>query len=106
MAQHLGQCEDDVEVGNGQHVVQLRVEPTRAGGGLTLGTVPIAAGVVGIATMAAAIAGFFMAAQGSGSAGSDVAQGAALLGTERSAPSLQKRAPASSKDMAQVQPLR
>ena len=46
-AQRLGQGEHDVEVRDREQILALSIEPALGGRGLTLRTVPIAAGVVG-----------------------------------------------------------
>ena len=46
--------EDDMDVGGGQQFATARLKPTIAGAGLTLGTVPIAAGIEGDGTIPAA----------------------------------------------------
>ena len=75
----VGQGEDDVEVRHRQQVGGLFVQPGGAGRCLAFGTVPIAAGVVCRALVAALIAGLHMPAQRCRAAGGDVAQDAPLL---------------------------
>ena len=71
-----------MEVLDGQEFGLAGLHPVGGGGGLALGAVAVAAGVVGDLAVAAAVAGLDVAAQGGGPAGDDVAQGAALLAGE------------------------
>ncbi len=77
-AERSRQGADDVEVGHRQEVGGPRREPRRPGGSLTLGTVAVAAGVVGEDLVAAGGALLFVAAQGGGAAPCQIAQQATL----------------------------
>jgi len=70
--------EDDVEVLNWQQVGLPRVEPVGASQTLTLRTMPIAAGVIGLAHQAAVCAVLGVTAQGRSAAGFDGAHDAPL----------------------------
>jgi hypothetical protein len=59
-----GQSEDNVEVADWQQVCLTFGQPGARGGALTLGTVPVAAAVVGDPPMAAVLASLDMTAQG------------------------------------------
>jgi len=72
------QSEDDVEVGDGKGLGTACGEPALGVGGLALGAVAVAAGVVGDADGAAAVAGVGAAAEGGGAAEGNGAQGSAL----------------------------
>ena len=63
--------EDDMDVGGGQEFAAARLQPTVASGGLTLGTVPIPAGIVRDGTIPAAGTLIPMPAQGGGAAALD-----------------------------------
>ena len=67
----LRQGEDDMEIGHGQEFGLARGEPSRAGGPLTLRTMPVATGVVGDPRRAAIVAGLDMAAERRGATGLD-----------------------------------
>ena len=82
-AERRREGEDDVEILDGQQLGFAGLHPVRGGGGLALGAVAVAAGVVGDLLVAAAVALLDVPAQCGGPAGGDVAQGAALLGRER-----------------------
>ena len=71
LAQFGRQGEDDMEIPYGQQVGFARSEPGARGCTLTLGAVPVAAGVVGDASMPALIAGLDMASECGGAAGLD-----------------------------------
>nr|POF04829.1 hypothetical protein CFP56_79053 [Quercus suber] len=63
--------EHDVEIADGQQVRLARRQPLARGRALALGAVPVAAGVVGDAGVAAALAGLDVAAESRGAAGLD-----------------------------------
>ncbi len=63
--------EDDMDVGDRQEFATPRLQPTVASGGLTLGTVPIPAGIVRDGTIPAAGTLIPMPAQGGGAAALD-----------------------------------
>ena len=63
-----GQREDDVEVADRQQVGLALGQPGARGGALALGAVPVAAGVVGDAPVAAVLAGLDVTAEGGGAA--------------------------------------
>ncbi len=64
-----GQREDDVEIADGQEIGLARLEPKARRRALALGTVAVAAAVVGDALMTAVAAGLDMAAERSRAAG-------------------------------------
>jgi len=76
----VGQREDHVAVGHGEHIGLALLEPVRLGAALTLGTVPVAARVVGDLAVAAVGAGIDVAAERRGAAAEDPVDDAALLG--------------------------
>jgi hypothetical protein len=67
----VGQSEDDVEVGDGEKLVEARLKPLASRSALALGAVTVATGVVGDGLMAAAIAPLDVAAEGGRAAGLD-----------------------------------
>ena len=71
--------EDDMDVGGGQEFAAPRLQPTVASGGLTLGTVPIPAGIVGVGTIPAAETPITVPAQSSGTTALDGRQHFAML---------------------------
>jgi hypothetical protein len=75
----IGNGKDDVIVGNGKQLGHARLEPLRLGEGLALGTVTVAAGIVGDPLGAALIAHVDMAAQEGSPADFDGAHGTMLL---------------------------
>ena len=75
----IGQGENNMEVLDGKQFFGAVRHPLRAGNALTLGTVPVAAGVVGDAPVLALVARFDVTTQGRGAAGDDGAQDAPLL---------------------------
>ena len=81
-AQDIRQREDEMEVRHGEQLCSAGFRPPCRGRGLTGGAVAVAAGVVGDLLMPALGALQDMTAQGRGSAGGQVFQGAALLGRE------------------------
>lgn len=76
----IGQGEDDVEVLDGQELVEALLQPPLLGQRLALRTVPVAAGVVGVAQLAAAIADLEVAPEHGRAAGLDRPHDAVLLG--------------------------
>jgi len=74
--------EDNMDVGGGQEFSAARLEPTVPGAGLTLGTVPIAAGIERDGTIPAAGTLIAMPAQGSGTTALDGRQHLAMLAGE------------------------
>ena len=63
--------EDDVEIGNRQQLGVAVLQPSSGGGGLTLGTMAVAAGVVGDARVRAVLAALDMTAERGGATGFD-----------------------------------
>src|SRR5690606_17726759 len=57
------QCEDDVEVSDGQEIGLPFGKPCACSGALALGAVPVAAGIVGDAPLSTILAGLDMSAQ-------------------------------------------
>ena len=78
----VGQREDDVEVRRRQQALEPLREPLRSSGALALGAMPVAAGVIRDALVAAAVACVHVPAQCGGAARGDVSQDA-LLGARR-----------------------
>ena len=72
-----------MEVGDWQQPFQPGLQPSGTAGALALGTVAVAARVVGGAGKAAAVAGIDMAAEGRRAAGGQAAQHLGLLGGHR-----------------------
>ena len=70
--QLVGQCEDDVEVGDRQQSLEALLEPMFTLRTLALRTVPIAAGVVRDAPVSAAVAHVEMPTESSGATVSNV----------------------------------
>ena len=81
--QRLGEREDDVEIVDRQQARQAALQPLGALDRLALGTVPVAAGVIGDAAIATAMAGLDMAAQGRRAASGQPAQHGRLLRRDR-----------------------
>jgi hypothetical protein len=82
-AEGVGKCEDDVEVRDRQEFAPPGLEPFGFGQGLTLGAVPVAAGVVGDHLVVAMVAPIEMSPQGGGPALLDSAHDLPLLGIHR-----------------------
>jgi len=80
--EQMRECKDDVEVRNGQEVGVARREPSFLGERLTLGAMPVAAGVVRDPHRAAAVTRLPMPAEDGGAAGLDRAQHSLLDGGE------------------------
>ena len=78
-AERRREGEDEVEVLDGQEFGLAGLHPVGGGGGLALGAVAVAAGVVGDLPVAAPVALLDVAAQGGGPAGGDVMQDATLF---------------------------
>ena len=78
----IGKGEDDVKVFDREQFRGAVVHPLRAGRCLALGTMPVAAGVVGDALELALVARFDMAAESCGTTGGDGAQDTTLLAAE------------------------
>src|SRR5277367_5325156 len=97
--------EDDMRVGHRQQACGLFHEPAVAGRGLTLGTVPVAAGVVSDSLIAAAIAPFKVGAEGRRSASADIAQHLPLLVRESMAPALKELVLVSVEDIGHFEPM-
>jgi hypothetical protein len=66
--QFRGDCEDYMEVFNGQEVLIASLNPFLFSQGLTFGAVPVPAGVIRYLQMATVVAPILMAAEDSGSA--------------------------------------
>jgi len=81
-AQLARQGEDDVEGVSGQDTLHAPLEPARLSKALALGTVSIAAGIVGDLGKAASIADIQMVVERAGPATCDGAEDSALLGGE------------------------
>jgi len=79
----VGQGEDHVGVGHGEHIGLALLEPVRLGAALALGTVPVAARVVGDLAVAAVGAGVDVAPERRGAAPQDPVDDPALLGPRR-----------------------
>ena len=77
-----GKRKNHMKVLDGQELGFPCLHPLRRGGGLALGTVAVAARVVGDPLMPALIAGLGVTSQRRGSADGDILQDAALLGRE------------------------
>ena len=75
----VGQREDHVGIGHGEHIGLAPLEPVRLGTPLALGTVPVAARVVGDLAVAAVGAGIHVAPERRGAAPEDPVDDAALL---------------------------
>jgi hypothetical protein len=88
-----------VEILDGQEFGLAGLHPFGGGGGLALGTVAVAAGVVGDLAVAAAVALLDVAAQGGGAAGGDVAEDAASIVGEAIAVSFEERVGVSPEDV-------
>ncbi len=99
--QLLGDSEDDVEVGNREQFGFAPLEPACAGQCLTLGAVPVAAGVIRDADVGALAALFDVAAEGGGAAGFNGAQEAELL--KREPVALLEGGPVTSNDIGQLE---
>ncbi len=76
----MRQRKDNVEVGDRQQLAHSFIEPLDTRGGLALRTMPIATRVVGHFAVAALVALIYMAAQGLGTTGRNVAKNSALRG--------------------------
>src|SRR5271157_1642784 len=94
-----------MRVGHRQQACGLFHEPAVAGRGLTLGTVPVAAGVVSESLVTAAIASFQMSAQRGRTAQADIAQHLPLLVRESMAPALKELVLVSVKDIGHFEPM-
>ena len=70
----MGEREDDMSIGRSEQFRAARGQPAIARLALTLGAVPVAAGIIGDGTMAAACALVHMAPHGGGAASFDGAQ--------------------------------
>ena len=75
------------------------LDPFGGGGGLALGAVSVAAGVVGDLAVAAAVALLDVSAEGGGAAGGDVAEDATPLGGERAAVAVEEGVPMGPEDV-------
>ena len=103
--QLLRHGEDDMGVGHRQQACGLFHEPAVTGRGLTLGTVPVAAGVVSDSLIAAAIAPFQMCAERSRTAQADIAQYLPLLVRDGMTPALKELVLVSVKDIGHFEPM-
>ena len=103
-AERRGQGEDEVEVLDGQEFRLAGLHPVGGGGGLTLGAVAVAAGVVGDLPVPAPVALLDVPAQRRGPAGGDVVQGAALLGREPVAVAIEEGVAVSPEDVGHFEP--
>jgi hypothetical protein len=75
----IGDGKDDVTIRHGEQFLGPLREPLIPGCGLTLGTMPVAAGVVGDEAMRALVAFLDVAAQSGGAADADVTESFPLL---------------------------
>jgi hypothetical protein len=78
----VGQGEDQMKVPAGQKLCSACIKPLFLGHGLALGTVPVAARVVGRLFIGAVLASVQMTAQGGGAADFDQVQNLTLLGRD------------------------
>lgn len=100
------QREYDVEVGDVEQFRLPRLQPSRAGRGLALGAVAIAARIVGEAAISAGVARLFVSAERSGTAGREIAEGLALLASQDVAILREKRPAGGPHDVADFRSLR
>ena len=89
---------------DGQQVRLAGLHPFGRRGGLTLGTVAVAARIVGELLMVAVIAPLDVPTQGSRPAGGDVAQGAALLRREHVAVAVEEGVSIRADDLGHFEP--
>ena len=96
---------DHMTVGDGQQLLGARREPAVASRGLTLRTVPVAAGVELDRAVRTRTAALQVTAQGGGPTGADVAQSLALFGSDSVSPLLEQRLFVFANDSGQFKPL-
>ena len=94
------QREHHVKIRNIEQFRLPRLQPSRAGRGLTLGAVTIATRIVGEAAISAGVARLFVSAQGGGAASGEIAEGLALLVPQDGAVAGQQFAADGAKDIA------
>ena len=94
------QREHHVKIRNIEQFRLPRIQPSRAGGSLALGTMAIATGVVGKPAMPAGVASFFVAAEGGRPTGGQVAERLSLFAAQDGAVAGQQFAADGAKDIA------
>ncbi len=99
----MGKGEDHVHVGGGQEFLLARLEPAVAGLGLTLGTVPISARVVGDGAIPAAGTLIAVPAERGGAATLDGRQDLAVLGGQLGAAAFDESLPRHADEIGHLQ---
>ena len=98
----LRESEDEVEVGAVEQFGAALADPGGAGEGLTLGAVAVAAGAIAEAAVAAGVALFDLAAEGSGAAAFDRRHGPALGGGQRGGETAAESVPVTVEDVSHL----
>ena len=98
----LRESEDEVEVGAVEQFRAALADPGGAGKGLALGAMAIAAGAIAEAAVAAVVALFDLAAEGSGAAALDRRHGAALGGGQRGGETAPESVPVTVEDVSHL----
>ena len=98
----LRESEDEVEVGAVEQFGAALADPLGAGKGLALGAMAIAAGAIAEAAVAAVVALFDLAAEGSGAAAFDRRHDAALGGGQGGGATAAESVPVAAEDVSHL----